>query len=54
MPIGSLLNSLKDGTVNPKSNGTSEDKKRQISKNAYQTEIGHREEHAKYAAEHGA
>lgn len=54
MPIGSFLNSLKNGVVNPKGNGACEDKKWQISENTYQAEVGQREEHAEYAPEHGA
>ena len=54
MPIGSFLDSLKDGVVNPEGNSACEDEKRQISKNTYQAEVGQREEHAEYAPEHGA
>ena len=54
MPIGSFLDSLKDGVVNPEGNSACEDEKRQISKNTYQAEVGQREEHAEYTPEHGA
>lgn len=54
MPIGSFLDGLKDNVVNPEGIGAYENENRGISKNAYQAEIGQREEHSEYAAEHGA